>query len=292
MASFLPEGASWSAMLAGVLVTAIFIAGLTIDCILLTSIAKWREVWDEKCRRLRERPWNGNDVLHMLLVMGSVFAAMILASQMMHHCCIILSDNAERLLMLGETLFMQGVAIATIAMLRNKHNRSVSDCFSRSPSGWARDLRQGVLLYLAMMPLVIASAVLANLVLQGFNMPVESQDILKGFADPTAPLWFRVYLIGMAVFLAPLVEESAFRGIALPVATKYATPTAAIITVSVLFALIHGHVPAAAPLFVIAVGFSVAYIYSESILVPITMHALFNATNLVIFYLSYDMTQI
>ena len=46
------------------------------------------------------------------------------------------------------------------------------------------------------------------------------------------------------------------------------------------FALIHFHVPALVPLFVLAASFAVAYIVTESLWVPFVMHALFNGMNI------------
>ncbi len=70
------------------------------------------------------------------------------------------------------------------------------------------------------------------------------------------------------------------------------SPAVAIIVVSMLFALIHAHLPALVPLFIVAVGCNLAYIHSESLIVPITMHALFNGINLIIFYLTHEITQV
>ena len=194
--------------------------------------------------------------------------------------------------MLVETVLMQIVAIVTIDHLRRRQRHSCLESFSMEPASMVRVVAQGVLFYVAMMPPLIITALATNVVLRHFGVPVESQDILKGFADPTAPFWFRSYLVILAVVFAPLVEELIFRGIALPIAARNASPAAAIVLVSVLFASVHGHLPAMVPLFVVAVSLSLGYICSGTILAPMIMHALFNGINLVIFYLSYDITQL
>ncbi len=290
MATLSPDDITLSAIIAGILLAAIFIAGTLIDAHLLSGLFRQEKTWNDKCQRLRMRPWSGNDSITLLLVVGTVLAAMMLVSQILNQCGIVLSHAGERFLVLGETLLVQGTAIATIEYLRRRNKRTIQECFFGTQISVTHDLKKGALFYIALIPPVIISALLSSFVLQYFGIAVESQDILKSFADPEAPLWFSVYMMGLAVALAPLVEEMVFRGIALPLAAKYTSPAGAIIGVSLLFALIHAHLPALAPLFVVAVGCSLAYIHSGSILVPITMHALFNGINLSIFYLSYDMT--
>jgi len=287
-ASLAPVEVSVPAIIAGLLVFFLLMAGIVVDALLLRASRDRKFDWPKQCGLLLTRPWRWHDGMHLLLVLGSFFAAMILVAQIMDRCCIILSDNAERALMLLETVLMQIVAIAAIEHLRRRHERTHMECFSKPLPSLARTLGTGVVFYVAMMPPIIAAALGSNLVLRVFNIPVESQDILRGFADPTAPLWFRGYLIILAVVFAPIVEELIFRGIALPIAARRSSPVAAVVVVSLLFALVHGHLPALAPLFTVGVCLSLGYICSGSVIVPMTMHALFNGINLALFYLSYD----
>ena len=49
---------------------------------------------------------------------------------------------------------------------------------------------------------------------------------------------------------------------------------------ALLFAAVHTHLPSFAPLFVLGSCFTIAYEWSGSILVSMTMHALFNSVSL------------
>ena len=51
---------------------------------------------------------------------------------------------------------------------------------------------------------------------------------------------------------------------------------------SLLFAAVHAHLPSFAPLFVLGSCFTIAYEWSGTILVSMTMHALFNAASLTV----------
>ena len=80
--------------------------------------------------------------------------------------------------------------------------------------------------------------------------------------------------------LAPFFEETVFRGVMLPLFVRRFGLGAGVLLTSALFAGIHMNLQATAPLFVVAVGCSLAYVYTGSLWVPVTMHALFNGINL------------
>ena len=60
-------------------------------------------------------------------------------------------------------------------------------------------------------------------------------------------------------------------------ARRYFGRFVGILVSSLLFAAVHAHLPSFAPLFVLGTCFAIAYEWSGSIIVPMTMHALFNA---------------
>lgn len=108
---------------------------------------------------------------------------------------------------------------------------------------------------------------------------------LKEIIGHRESLWAWV-MMGTAVFGAPLVEESMYRVFLQSCLLRAIGRTwPAVFITSALFAGVHwGTVPAhaLAPLFVVGLAFGVAYERTRSPLVPITMHALFNAGNLVV----------
>ena len=92
--------------------------------------------------------------------------------------------------------------------------------------------------------------------------------------------------MAMAVLVAPLVEETIFRGYLYGVTKRFTDRWFASIFISFVFACVHQHLGSTAPLFVLAMGFSVAYELTGSLLVPMIMHAMFNGTNLILFSLA------
>lgn len=84
--------------------------------------------------------------------------------------------------------------------------------------------------------------------------------------------------IFLGVLVAPVAEEFLFRGYLYGVMKRYAGPLAAMLLSSALFAAVHLNLASMPALFVLALCFVIAYETTGSLLVNISMHALFNLT--------------
>lgn len=89
-----------------------------------------------------------------------------------------------------------------------------------------------------------------------------------------------VAVVVLALVIAPVFEEIFFRGFAYPALKQRWGTWKALSFVSLFFALVHLHIPSVGPLFALALGLGLAYELTGTLLAPITMHALFNATNI------------
>lgn len=108
----------------------------------------------------------------------------------------------------------------------------------------------------------------------GTDSPQEEAIRLLTASHDLAP---RIAMIAAAVVAAPVIEEFIFRGYLYGVLRRYLGVRFGIVINSILFAGIHLHLPSFAPLFVLAFCLTIAYEATGSLLVPMTMHALFNA---------------
>src|SRR5438874_13298805 len=84
--------------------------------------------------------------------------------------------------------------------------------------------------------------------------------------------------LGLGVVLAPAAEELMFRGYLYGVLKRYCGVFAATILSAAMFAAMHLNLASLPSLFVLALCFTVAYEVTGSLLVTISMHALFNLT--------------
>ena len=142
--------------------------------------------------------------------------------------------------------------------------------------GFFRTLITGGVLMLAAYPLIFLADIVTQRLLR--STP-QKQASVEMFSESTTREQC-ILIILLAVSLAPLAEEFIFRFFIYGVARRYFGRIIGILLSALLFAAVHAHLPSFAPLFVLGSCFAIAYEWSGSILVPMTMHALFNAITL------------
>jgi len=139
-------------------------------------------------------------------------------------------------------------------------------------------LGSGALFCLASAPPLVVVTFAYERVLRSLGWPITAQDIVQQFVTTTSIPTLGL-LIVFAVVVAPIFEELLFRGFAYPALKERVGTVGALLLVSALFALMHAHVASAAPLFALGLALVFAYEYTGSIVAPMALHALFNATN-------------
>jgi membrane protease YdiL (CAAX protease family) len=154
----------------------------------------------------------------------------------------------------------------------------IAEVFGFDRIGAGRAVATGVLLLLSALPLVFASSALVSKWLRSDGLD-DPQEIIRIFESAQNPSQ-RIPIIILALVVAPLAEELVFRGYLYTVLKKYFGPIPSLFFTGILFALVHLNVPSLLPLFLLACILTIAYETSGSLLVPMAMHATFNAVNL------------
>jgi len=108
----------------------------------------------------------------------------------------------------------------------------------------------------------------------------SSKQSIVEFFSASRTIEERIMIIVFAVAIAPIVEEFVFRFFIYGVLKRYIGCLLGLILSSLLFAAAHAHFPSFVPLFVLGICFAIAYEWSGSILVSMTMHSLFNSLTL------------
>lgn len=109
----------------------------------------------------------------------------------------------------------------------------------------------------------------------------SSKQSIVEFFSGSRTIQERILIIVFAVAIAPIVEEFVFRFFIYGVLKRYVGCLLGVILSSLLFAAAHAHLPSFVPLFVLGSCFAIAYEWSGSILVTMTMHSLFNSLTLI-----------
>ena len=261
----------------------VVIMGLLINAAFAMIVYRDPSPWLRGIDRLEWRPWNNQ---HAAVVIGGVIGIAIVFGAAAHGLFgLISSTEAEDSPLFGiaSGIIIQLAMIVLIVWFTLRRGTSLSSAFDRKDHSAQKKLGRGLICFFAVMPAVVIANLLAQQLLSELNIEAPQQEIFDQLSGGMSP-WVLIGGFILAAVGAPISEELIFRGVALPIAAKHFGTVPAIFAVSVVFAAIHFNVSSSIPLFVLAIGLSLAYIYTQSIIVPIVMHASFNAFNLCIFY--------
>jgi membrane protease YdiL (CAAX protease family) len=191
-----------------------------------------------------------------------------------------LPENIDTRTMVLSVLTWWGLILGPILVSLRFRGLKLGSVFGvdRMPVG--RSLLLGVSLLVSALPLVFAVDYLASTLLR-VNSTTDTQEVIRIFENATTAAQ-RIPIILLAVVIAPVAEELAFRGYLYGVIKRYFGPVPALVLTGILFALIHLNLPSFFPLLVLASVLALSYELSGTLLVPMAMHALFNSLSLVL----------
>ena len=181
------------------------------------------------------------------------------------------------------TLTFQGTALLLVSWLLWQQRTGCAEAFGIKSRGLGRALLWGVLLALVAVPVgwLLQAGCAKALTLVGYEAKEQRMvEILR--LTETWPA--RIYIAFAAVVLAPLAEETLFRGILYTAVKQLGYPRVALWGSSLLFAAIHANLPSFLPLVLLAVALAMVYEKTNNLLAPMTAHACFNAANAAMLY--------
>ncbi len=162
--------------------------------------------------------------------------------------------------------------ISILAALLQLRGFNVLSLGGFSRLGFGRIISTAAVLLFAAYPLLFAADGISRWLL---GEGAGKQQIIEMFTG-SETLQQRVLIIVLAISIAPFAEEFIFRFFLYGVLKRYLGRGPGLVLNSLLFAAVHVHLPSLGPLFVLGGCFTLAYEWSGSILVSMTMHALFN----------------
>ena len=188
--------------------------------------------------------------------------------------------GAAGLQIVSSVLFLSLPVIVAFFVVRGL---SLPVVFGLKRVGPFRALAIAAGIILLMVPVIMIVTAIAYQFLGGH---AEQQEMVKTFREAARTgkrdvLW---QVIFTATLVAPITEEFLFRGYFYPVMKRVAGPVPAAIGISLLFGAVHNNAAGFPVLTVLALGLTLAYEWSGSILVPIFMHACFNSLMLALMW--------
>ena len=139
--------------------------------------------------------------------------------------------------------------------------------------GLWREMRAGVVGWLALLPLLILGMVAASWITRWTGV-APTHPIVDEFSGGG---WIKLGVVFLAVVWAPVSEELMFRGLLFPGMSAWLRWAFGILGSAFIFAVIHPQGWAGVPaIMALAAGFSLLRMWRQSLIAPITAHALNN----------------
>jgi membrane protease YdiL (CAAX protease family) len=158
------------------------------------------------------------------------------------------------------------------------------DAFGMGAAGWSSAFFRSVMFLGLALPPVWAANLCAHYL---FSQNTQEQELVTVFRRAAEEGNFSaVRLMCLsAVLIAPLMEETVFRGYFYSLAKPQIGAGWASVITSSFFAVSHGNVAAFPGLFVLSICLTVAFEKFGSLWVSVLMHSCFNAISLILIYL-------
>jgi len=177
--------------------------------------------------------------------------------------------------LLENLVFTLAVVLFIVAFLRFR-GFDLSSLGGFFKISFLRILSTGTILLFFAYSLIFVSELITQRL---FGSGSSKQNIVELFSG-SRTIEQRIMIIVFAVAIAPVVEEFLFRFFLYGVLKRYFGRFFGMTMNALLFAAAHTHLPSFVPLFILGSCFTIAYEWSGSILVSMTMHALFNSLSL------------
>jgi membrane protease YdiL (CAAX protease family) len=179
---------------------------------------------------------------------------------------------------------LQGAALALTWRMLWQQRLSWADAFGLS-NHWAKAIIFGVIIAGIFLEVGYKIQVFCHYVLSLPYSPIKPVEQQAVETLRTTTSWTSRFFAGIfTIAVAPVGEETLFRGIIYPTIKQAGFPKLAIWVTSIAFATIHLNAESFLPLLILALLLILLYEKTNNLLAPITAHAVFNAAQLVNLY--------
>jgi membrane protease YdiL (CAAX protease family) len=235
---------------------------------------------------LAEKPWDINRVGLLFFGLILTYCVGMLPISLLDRVTAWSKDERDFSQLLVGALFSQAAGFFWIRFFLRQHNVGWKEAFGWKSSELPTVMAYGALAGALFLPVAFGLQWLCETLMVLMHSPPQAQAAVEAFQNPAIPLGGKVAFGVDAVLLAPLVEESLFRGILYPAIKYLGYPRGALWFTSLLFAFLHFNEPTFVPL--LAFGLLLAGLYERfgNLTAPIAAHGLFNAANLAILMFS------
>ena len=234
---------------------------------------------------LSPRPWKLEAVLRLMIGVFLCLSIGTLVATLARGGEDDKSPITVRQLILSSVCF-QGATIALVWRFVREHEMSWTKAFGLGNAGF-RAVALGTLAACVFIPVAGLLQRISIEVLDQMGAKLGEQSAVEVLRSASEGAGLMAFVL-ITVVMAPLGEELLFRGVLYPAIKRAGFPRLALWGTSLLFATIHFNRPIFIPLLLLSLLLVWLYEYTDNFLAPLTAHALFNAANLVLFFVNSD----
>jgi membrane protease YdiL (CAAX protease family) len=210
------------------------------------------------------------------------FAGLLLMWRAMHLQGPTGETGTSTLRIVVAVLGFQGATLLLVSRFLREHGTNWKEGFGLNID-WPRAVMFGLALAPAFLPVGWGLQWASEKIMEHVQLHPEEQTAVEALRNSETPL--NSVVLGIAaILLAPVAEETIFRGILYPAIKQRGFPRLALWGTSIAFGIIHLNLAALLPLIVLAMLLAWLYEKTDNLAAPIVAHSLFNALNFAMVY--------
>jgi membrane protease YdiL (CAAX protease family) len=230
---------------------------------------------------LSVKPWKPEPVARMFLgLFGSIMFGAVLSGFVLGKHGSGVAGQVSFVAIAISALTFHGVAMVLLRFLLWEHDTNLANAFGLRREGLGKAIGFGLLIgFLAVFMATFLAEITSRIMLY-FGYKPTMQQAVELLSNAAQTPFYEIAGIGfLAVIVAPLVEESIFRGVLYPTIKQAGMPKLALWGTSLFFAVTHANVMAMVPLTLFAVILAWLYERYDNLAAPIAAHSIFNLVN-------------
>ena len=188
-----------------------------------------------------------------------------------------IADERFYSFVIGSVCF-QFVGLILAHVFLRAHEVTWSEFLGLKAPGLGRAILIGLGVCLVALPAVLMVHQLSGLIINALNGSAEMQFTMKVLKESVSP-GQRILFGGTAIVVAPVIEETLFRGILYRTLKQLGYPRLGLFGSAIFFAFIHVNLMSLLPLAFLAIILALLYDRTNNLMSAIAAHSLFNAVN-------------
>lgn len=191
--------------------------------------------------------------------------------------------------LVAATVAFHGSVLVQLPYFFRLHGMSLAEGWGLNRAGLRRSLIRGALAGIAALPISYGLQAACETLLRRLGIGSSPQDAIE-LLTGAGPWWQKAYLGVFAVVIAPVAEESLFRGLLLPVLQwRFGAPAAVAVTAT-LFGAMHANKAAFLPLAAFGAWLAFLRLRTGTLAAPVAAHSVFNLAPFVLLMLGVDLS--